>query len=351
MSSNLFQPRQSGFSLMEMMIAITIGFIVVAGIGYLYLGSSQTFKTQDSLSAIQENSRFALDTMSRDIRMAGYMGCGNLSGITPNNITSNPQIGTPPALPPGLQVFPTGAGWAAPAGYSRVAGDVLRVSHASSTGVTVSASMGNQGADIKIGANPGNFQAGDVLLVSDCQHADVFVATTVGNGTPVTIAHANNFNTSNNLSWLYGISPPPAQVYTFQQIDYFLGCPTASWAGGQCSVPVALYQVINNGVPQALVDNVENMAFLLGVDTSGTVPPAKLVGAYQSPTTVAAANNWANVLAVQVHLLMVGGPANDSGSNVAVTSQSYTFNGVTYAADRRLRQEAIATIAIRNRLP
>jgi len=345
MSSNLFQPRQSGFSLMEMMIAITVGFIVVAGIGYLYLGSSQTFKTQDSLSAIQENSRFALDTMSRDIRMAGYMGCGNLSGITPNNITQNPQIATPT----GFQVFPSGSGWTVPAGYARVAGDVLRISHASSSGVTLTGNMTAANANIQITGNPGNFQAGDVLMVSDCQHADVFVANNVSSGSgTVTIAHSNSVNTTNFLSQAYGTSPPPAQVYTFQQIDYFLGCPTASWAGGQCSVPVALYQVINNGVPQALVDNVENMAFLLGVDTS---PPAKLVGAYHSPTPVAAANNWANVLTVQVHLLMVGGPANDSGSNVAVTSQSYTFNGVTYAADRRLRQEAIATIAIRNRLP
>ena len=338
--------RQSGLSLMELMIAITIGFIVVAGVGYLYLGSRQTFKTQDSLSTIQENSRFALDTMSSDIRMAGYMGCGNLSGITPVNITQNPQIATPT----GLQVFPGGSGWTVPASYTRVAGDVLRISHASSSGVTLTGNMTVANANIQLNGNPGNFKAGDVLMVSDCQHADVFVANNVSSGS-VTIAHSNSVNTTNFLSQAYGMSPPPAQVYTFQQIDYFVGCPTASWAGGQCSVPVALYQIINNGVPQALVDNVENMAFLLGVDTSGTVPPAKVVGAYQTPTVVAAANNWANVLTVQAHLLMVGGPANDSGSNVTVASQAYTFNSVAYPADRRLRQEAIATIAIRNRLP
>ena len=117
-------------------------------------------------------------------------------------------------------------------------------------------------------------------------------------------------------------------------------------------MPVALYQVINNGVPQPLVDNVENMGFLLGV----AAPSAKVVGSYDDPTTVAAANNWANVLTVQVHLLMVGGPANDAASNVAVASQPYSFivNGTTYAtypADRRMRQEAIATVAIRNHLP
>lgn len=341
--------RQSGFSLMELMIAITIGFIVVAGVGYLYLGSRQTFKTQDSLSAIQENGRFALDTMSHDIRMAGYMGCGNLSSIPVNNIASNPVITVPTG---GLQIFPGGAGWTAPAGLTRVAGDVLRIALVRSGGVTLTGNMSVLNANIQIGGNPNNYQAGDVLMVSDCQNADVFVANNVSNsGGTVTIAHSNSVNSSVNLSKLYGTSPPPAQVYTFQQLDYFVGCPTASWAGGKCSVPIALYQVINNGVPQPLVDNLENMAFLLGVDTSGTVPPAKVVGAYQTPTVVAAANNWANVLTVQVHLLMVGGPANDPGSNVTVASQAYTFNSVAYPADRRLRQEAIATIAIRNHLP
>lgn len=337
--------RQTGFSLMELMIAITIGFIVVAGVGYLYLGSRQTFRTQDNLSTIQENSRFALDTMSRDIRMAGYIGCGNFSSITFNNITQSPQITVPTG---GLQVFPGGAGWTAPAGITRVAGDVLRIARARSGGVTLTGNMGTLNANIQIGGNPNNYQAGDILMVSDCQNGDVFVANNVSNsGGTVTIAHSNSVNTSDFLSKLYGTSPPPAQVYTFQQTDYFLGCPTTSWAGGQCSVPVALYQVINNGVPQPLVDNVENMAFSLGVQGTPMT--------YQTPTTVAAANNWAKVLSVQVHLLMVGGAANDTGSNVAVTSQPYSFivNGTTYAsypADRRMRQDATATIAIRNHL-
>lgn len=345
--------RQSGLSLMELMIAITIGFIVVAGVGYLYLGSRQTFKTQDSLSTIQENSRFALDTMSRDIRMAGYMGCGNLSSIPVNNIVT-PAITIPAG---GLQVFPAGAGWTAPTGITRVAGDVLRIARASSGGVTLTGNMTTTNANIQIGGNPNNYQSGDILMVSDCQNADVFVATNTSNSSgTVTIAHSNSNNSgysnnSNFLSMLYGTTPPPAQVYTFQQLDYFIGCPTASWAGGKCSVPVALYQV-TNGVPQPLVDNIENMGFLLGV----AAPSAKVVGSYDDPTTVAAANNWANVLTVQVHLLMVGGPANDAGSNVAVVSQPYNFiiNGTTYAtypADRRMRQEAIATIAIRNHLP
>ena len=336
--------RQTGFSLIELMIAITIGFIVVAGVGYLYLGSSQTFKAQDNLSTIQENSRFALDTMSRDIRMAGYMGCGNLASTSINNVTNSPVITLPTA---GLQVFPSGAGWTAPAGVTRVAGDVLSVASAISSGIAVTGNMNATTANIQIAGNPYNYQAGDALIVSDCQNADVFQNTGVSNsGGVVTIAHGSNLNNKNFLSKLYGTTPPPAQVYNLRQTDYFVGCPTASWAGGQCSVPVALYQVINKGVPQPLVDNVENMAFSLGTGSG------QVVTSYQAP---AAGTNWSQVLSVQVHLLMVGSSANDASRNVAVVSQPYNFivNGAiyaTYPADQRLRQDATATIAIRNHL-
>lgn len=354
MSIHMFSlTRHRGFSLMELMIALSIGFIGVAVAGYLYLGNRQTFRMQSSMSAIQENSRFALDTMSQDIRMAGYMGCGSQTSVVVNNITKNPQLATPVV---GLEVFPDGAGWVAPAGVTRVAGDVLRISRAGATGVTLTGNMSVPTANIQIGGNPTGFVAGNVLMVSDCQNADVFVATNVSNGIgTVTIAHASNVNTANFLSKTYGVTSPPAQVYMFQQTDYFVGCPTSAWNGSVCSEPDALYQVQNNGTPIALVDNVENMAFSLGVGTQG------VVSAYQTPAVVAAANNWANVLTVQTHLLMVGGPAFDPGSNVAVTPQPYTFpanatfppanQGTVYPADRRLREETIATIAIRNRLP
>ena len=343
--------RQSGFSMIELLVALTIGFIVVAGVGYMYLGGRQTYRMQDSLSTVQENSRFALDVMSRDIRMAGYIGCGNLSSIAVNNITQNPQVATPNASR-GLQIFAAGSGWAAPAGVTRAVGDVLRVQYATSSGVTLTGNMGVANANIQIGGNPAGFQAGDVLMVSDCQSADVFVANNVSSGSgTVTIAHSNSVNSSGFLSKAYGLTPPPAQVYSFRQIDYFVGCPTASWtaASSSCSRPLALYQSINSGTTvQALVDNVENLAFNLGMAAG---PTTGVVASYQTSAAVQAANTWANVNSVELHLLMVGGPASDTGSNVAVVSQPYTFNGTTSAtSDRRMHQEAIATVAIRNRV-
>ena len=63
------------------MIALTIGFMVVAGVGYLFLGSTQAFRSQDSLSTIQENARYALEIMGQKVRMAGYIGCADLATV------------------------------------------------------------------------------------------------------------------------------------------------------------------------------------------------------------------------------------------------------------------------------
>ena len=339
-----FPPRtQAGVSLVELMIALTIGFIIIAGVGYLYLGSRQAFRTQDSLTSIQESARYALEVMSRDIRMAGYLGCGNLSYITP---VVNAKALNGGAISPStaLQVFPNGTGWTAPSGVVRAAGDVLRIFEAAGGGVAISSSLPGAAANVQIASNNYGIQQNDVVLISDCQtHADVFGVTSMPSSN--TLAHGANLNVGTTLSYAYTVGPPPAYVFKFQQIDYFIGCPTAAWNGATCSQPLALYQVINNGPPQPLVDNVENMAFRLGLDTtsSGAVN--------QVNVAPGAGTNWSQVRSVRVHLLLAGNVAGESGSNVTVTKQTYTFNGQAYTAnDNRIYQEAVATVAIRNRL-
>ena len=65
-----------GFSLVEIMVALGISLFILAGIGYVYTNSKQTYRVQDQLSRLQENGRLAFEYLTRDIRMAGYWGCG-----------------------------------------------------------------------------------------------------------------------------------------------------------------------------------------------------------------------------------------------------------------------------------
>ncbi len=62
-----------GFTLLELLIALLIGSIVIAVVGGLFLANSNTFRAVDDSSRLQENGRFALQTISRIVRQAGFV--------------------------------------------------------------------------------------------------------------------------------------------------------------------------------------------------------------------------------------------------------------------------------------
>ena len=71
----LRQPRQSkGVTLIELLVAMSIGLVLVLGSVTLYARSRATYQTAETLAAMQETLQFALDTLERDIRMAGFWG-------------------------------------------------------------------------------------------------------------------------------------------------------------------------------------------------------------------------------------------------------------------------------------
>lgn len=65
---------EQGFSLVELMVAITISFILMAGISKVFLGSKTSYNLQDGMGRLQENARFALDILHHSISMTAYSG-------------------------------------------------------------------------------------------------------------------------------------------------------------------------------------------------------------------------------------------------------------------------------------
>ena len=72
--------RCDGFSLVELMVAITLGLMITAVAIQFILSSRVTYSAVETHSRIQENARFALSFLARDLRMAGYSEYGNLPG-------------------------------------------------------------------------------------------------------------------------------------------------------------------------------------------------------------------------------------------------------------------------------
>lgn len=61
-----------GFTLLELLIAVVIGSLVIAAVGGLFLANTNTFRAVDDSSRLQENGRFALQTLARAVHQAGY---------------------------------------------------------------------------------------------------------------------------------------------------------------------------------------------------------------------------------------------------------------------------------------
>ena len=66
-----------GYSLIELTVTLFIGLIILGGVFQVVVTSKRSYLNHQEMTYIQENARFALDALSRDIRMAGYMGCAN----------------------------------------------------------------------------------------------------------------------------------------------------------------------------------------------------------------------------------------------------------------------------------
>lgn len=64
--------RESGFGLIELMIALVISLILTTVIANVFIATKSTYRLQDNLARIQENGRFSVETMGRYIRLAGF---------------------------------------------------------------------------------------------------------------------------------------------------------------------------------------------------------------------------------------------------------------------------------------
>lgn len=64
--------RQDGFTLVELMVAMSIFLLILVGVFQVFEPSSRAYETSERKLGVQQNARVAMDVMARQIRMAGY---------------------------------------------------------------------------------------------------------------------------------------------------------------------------------------------------------------------------------------------------------------------------------------
>ena len=76
LTENVKKPiNQIGLTLIELMISMTLGLFILAGVLQMYVTSSQNSRTNDGVLRIQENIRYAMSRLEEDISQAGNLGC------------------------------------------------------------------------------------------------------------------------------------------------------------------------------------------------------------------------------------------------------------------------------------
>ena len=69
-----FRSPQAGLSLIELMVAMTIGLLIFAGLATLFSNASSSQHELRRTSQQIENGRYAMDVLIQDLQLAGYFG-------------------------------------------------------------------------------------------------------------------------------------------------------------------------------------------------------------------------------------------------------------------------------------
>ncbi len=284
--------RARGYTIIELMVAITIGLIILAALVSLFAGNSRERGEIQRANQQTENGRYALQVIGDDLRDAGYLGPFN-----PGSVASpNPQFVIPTALPNAcatdvptlntalslaVQGYDNGANAPACLTDLRAGTDILVVRRASTCAV------GTAGCDPQV--------AGDVYLqASGC--AAEFTAGTYY----VLDSNAGNLILNQKDCATAGL------IYQFRVHIYFVANDDKPGDGIPTLKRAELGPGAFNIVP--LVEGVENLQLEYGLDT--TVPttgsPAVYTAdpsSYNGCAPATCISYWRNTVTAKINVL------------------------------------------------
>lgn len=357
-------PRlQTGLSLIELMIAMALGLILTLGVVQIFLGSSQTYRLEDSLGKVQENIRFSLGTLQHDTRMAGHFGC--LIGEPGSQLNQSHAAYDPTIYENrgviGWEATGTGLGdsftittlAAAGTAWSNGSGDAIPtdIQGQMIPGTDFLVVSGGRRADVTLTGNPVNpatrlntvgntgIPSGTIITVvaSDCGGGEIFQKTNEDSSTGLTKGSGGapgNTNPSGGFDGEYDVD---ADIFTFTSTAYFIG----EGASGEPALFRERLDPGNTAGAVELAEGVENMQILYGV--SGGADRSA-----DSYVTAANVTNWDQVVSVRMALLF------RTGDRITDEAEARNFNlagtQITTQTDRRSRVVGLSTAGIRNRL-
>ena len=349
--------RQGGFSLVELMVAITLALLLTGAVISVFVGSRSAYESTAGVGDMSDSGRMALNLIGESVRSAGSLACNSAMTATSQNVAFNPgafdrNFGqgvtgfeangtTPPAaiaqpaLPvvgatnnwtPNLDPAVTGANPGQPVQGSDVL--VLRSSVPRVRPAYTTADVAPLATNLVVTPTQFAVAGNAYAAVSDCTKSVIFTTA----GAVATAATAVNLNAGVPVGFSAG-----ALVTPLTTTIYYIG------VGSDGDSSLFRLEQVNGGPgfinpPEELVPDIENMQVLYGIDPTGTQTAAAYVTADQV--------GLVNVVSIQVALL-VASPA--AGKQVPAAAP-YNLLGtlVTVPPDNRSRQVFYATLNLRN---
>lgn len=315
--------RQRGLSLVELMISITLGMVAVSGAISIYLANRSSYALVEGAARVQENARFAVEFMGRDLREAGGIVCGG--NLVQENVLDSTQKATWWGdWSTGLKGYESDtdmpstdlADLGTAQGDRKNGTDAVIIWSASTapSSVLTQASSGTQFTvyPAQTAAKDTVFTACDDSRVSTFTLGQAATTTVIAAQTPTTAIKQGGFvNQLNASAWYICVGKNTSSPYSL--------CRESLDAGADSNA-------------QEILENVTDLqiTYLQG---DGNGAPDTGVKDYVKASDV---SNWANVLAARVVLTLA------TPDKVGLS---------TSGASQALTQEFPFTVAIRRRLP
>lgn len=343
--SGVCRRRCAGFGLLELMIAMTLSLLLLSGVIALFASSRKSYESNAHLARIQENGRFALEMLQRDIRAAGYLGCAKDTPFTNTlNTATNPLLWTFQFALYGFES--TGTTWT-PAldttivpSAAAVDSDVLmvRTPDTEARAKRLTALMATPSADPVVAPADPIYAEGQPVMVTDCSAVTVFEVSGYAAGV---ISHTTSAKSGTGGQLASSGNSTVNLGYAFTQGSTVLPVNTVVYYVRASAVPAngnSLWRRLGRNVPEELVEGVDSLQVLYGVDTNAN----RLVDDYVTADLV---TNWGNVVSVRVGLLV---RSLEQYGNTPDTIHNVLDVDIPAAADNRERLSFSTTIALRN---
>jgi type IV pilus assembly protein PilW len=289
-----------GFTIVELMVAITLGLFLLIGLGSLLVSTVGSRSELDKSARQIDNGRYALQLMSEDIQLAGYVGATATTSFTTVAPTACPaaiaDLGYVPSTSPGLSTvpMPVYALGAAPGCLSNVKAGaaILIVTRVSTTEVKVASALAGE----------------SYLQVSAC-----------GTDTLPFVANVGSSAASFTQKLKDCVASNLAPLRKIVQHVYFVS--TCNECGTDTTPTLKMAEYVNGAMTiTPLVEGIEDLQLDYGVDIDANgspdcytsnpgSPPAAEIAVAICPQTIppydwtAANTNWTNVMAVRIHVL------------------------------------------------